>query len=328
MFKFRFVRLVVLALAVLLCVVGCASRNILSQAQPLRVGTNPWTGYSGHYVAWGKGLYDRAGVKVQDVPLPSDTEEIAAFLAGKLDLAWLTSGNAMQIYAKDPSSQIVFLVDYSNGADGVVARNIKNSTDLKGKTIAREDVLFEKVLLRAFLKQNGLTEKDVTIKNLTAPEAAKAFIAKQVDVAVTFEPSLTKAAKEGGGEIIFTTENTNLIADVIIARQGLLRDRQADCLAYLKAIDPAIKLVKANDAEALKIIGQRLSTTPDAVKDQLKGITLFDIDGNKSIAFTVEHPRNLIGHLELTVQAAQDFNVLSPSVKTKSVYDDTLVNSL
>lgn len=160
MFKFRFIRLVVLALAVSLFAAACASRNLSSQSQPLRVGTIPWAGYSGHYVAWSKGLYDRAGIKVQEVALPSITDEVAAFLAGKIDLAWIPSGSAMDIYAKDPSSRIIFLVDYSNGSDGIVGRNMKNSADLKGKAIAREDVLFEKVLLRAFLKQNGLTEKD------------------------------------------------------------------------------------------------------------------------------------------------------------------------
>jgi NitT/TauT family transport system substrate-binding protein len=76
----------------------------------------------------------------------------------------------------------------SDGSDGIIGRNIKSPADVKGKTIGRENVLFEQVLLRAYLQKGGLAEKDVTIKDIPAPDAASAFAAKRVDVAVTFEP--------------------------------------------------------------------------------------------------------------------------------------------
>ena len=81
---------------------------------------------------------------------------------------------------KDPTIRIIYVVDYSNGSDGIIGRDINSPADLKGKTVGRENLLFEKVLLRAYLEKGGLTEADIVIKDLTAADAATAFAAKRV----------------------------------------------------------------------------------------------------------------------------------------------------
>jgi NitT/TauT family transport system substrate-binding protein len=208
-----------------------------TSSQPLTSATINWIGHAGHYVALKKNFFTEAGVKVNDVFYGSPSEMLTGFLSGRADVAWLTNGDTIQAAEKDPTVKIIYLVDYSNGADGIIGRNIKSPKDLKGKTIARENVLFEKVLLQSYLSKAGLTEKDVTIKDLLAGDAATAFAAKKVDAAVTFEPYLSKAAKEGGGELLFSTKGTNIIADVIAVRANLIQTRKADLQAYLKAVD-------------------------------------------------------------------------------------------
>lgn len=335
MFKVRSIWWIILACIASLWVIACSPQSGSNsntaqspQSQPLAVGTNPWIGYSGHHVALKKGFYQQAGLTIQDQLFQSDTEQITAFLAGKLDLAWLTTGAAMQIAAKEPTSRIIFLVDYSNGSDGILGRNIKTPADVKGKTIARENILFQKVLLRAFLEKGGLTEKDLTIRDMTAADGAVAFSAKRIDGAVTYEPFLTKAAKEGGGEVIFSTKGTNLVADVIVARQSVLANRRNDLLTYLKASDQGIKLLKAGDATAMQAAADRLGIKPEEVREQLAGVTLFDIEGNKSIGFNAENPSNGIKNFELTAKAAYDFKLVSQPIEVKNTYDDSLVKSL
>lgn len=329
MFKSRFIQLLTLGFVAFVLSVGFVSLSSFLAPKSLTVGTNPWIGLSGHHVTLQKGFYQQAGLTIQDQFFQSDSEEMAAFIAGKLDLAWLTTGAAMQIVAKEPSSRIIFLVDYSNGSDGILGRNIKTPADVKGKTIAREDILFEKVLLRAYLEKGGLTEKDVVIQDAASAEAAaKAFTEKQVDVAVTYEPFLTEATKEGKGEIIFDTKNTNLIGDAIVVRQSLINAHSSTLRTYLRAADKGVKLIKAGDPQALKIIADRLKLPSEAaVKEQLTGVTLFDLDENKTIVFTQEHPRNLIGHLLLMARTAYDFKVVSQPPKVQDLYDDALVKS-
>ena len=294
---------------------------------PLVSGTNNWVGYSGHHVAVGKKFFAEQGLNVQDQFFQSNTEEITAFLSGKMDLAWLTSGDAIQMAAKDPTIKMIYLVDYSNGSDGILGRGVKSASDTKGKTVGRENVLFERILLQAYLQKAGLTEQDVTIKDLASADAASAFAAKQVDIAVTYEPYLTNAAKQGGGEVIFSTKDTNLIADVVVVKDSLIKSRKADLQAYFKAVDKAVKLLTTGDAEALKISGAKLGVSADEVKQQLLGAKLFNLDDNKAFAFDKNSPKSLIGNLELTAKGAFDFKVVSQPLKVEALYDDSIVKA-
>ena len=90
---------------------------------------------------------------------------ITGFLAGRVDVTWVTSGDAIEMIYKDPTIRMIYVVDYSNGSDGMIGRGINSPQNLKGKTIGRENLLFENVLLRAYLEKGGLTEKDVVLKD-------------------------------------------------------------------------------------------------------------------------------------------------------------------
>ncbi len=302
-----------------------APTSTVPSSSPLISGTNSWVGYSGHYVATKKGLFAEEGLNVQDKFFPASTEEITALLAGKLDIAWLTSGDTIQVVDKDPTLKVIYLVDYSNGADGILARNVATPKEAKGKVLARENLLFEKVLLQAYLKQGGLTESDLKVRDMPAPDAGTAFATKKVDMAVTFEPFLTKNAKLGGGKVVFSTKDTNLIADVIVVRDKLIQTRKKDLQAYLRAVDKAVKLVNASDPEALKISAEKMNVKVEEVKEQLTGVKLFDLEANKSMGFQKGNPKSLIGNLELTAKAAADFKLVSKPIKIESLYDDSII---
>lgn len=329
------VRFFGLAIVSLVLTIACtqqpntnSSNTNSPQSQPLVSATNNWVGYSGHHVAVAKNFFSEQGLKVQDLFFQSASEEITAFLAGKVDLGWVTSGDAIQMIAKDPSIKIIYLVDYSNGSDGILGRGIKSPQSVKGKTVGRENVLFERVLLQAYLQKAGLSEKDVTIKDLAAADAAAAFAAKNVDIAVTYEPYLSKAAKQGAGEVIFSTKDTNLIADVVVARDSLIKSRKADLQAYFRAVDKAVNLLNAGDAEGLKVSGAKLGIKGDEVKEQLLGAKLFDLKGNKSIAFNKDNPNSLIGNLELTAKGAYEFKIVSQPLNVQNLYDASIVQSM
>jgi NitT/TauT family transport system substrate-binding protein len=299
-----------------------------SSTAPLVSGVNPWPGYAGHYVALSKDLFKAQGVPVQEVFFQSASESITGFLAGKVDIAWLTSGDAIQTIEKDPTIRIIYVVDYSNGSDGIIGRGIKSPADLKGKTIARENILFENVLLRAYLAKGGLTEKDVVLKDMTAGDAAAAFAAQRVDAAVSYEPWLTKAAKDGGGNVIFSTKDTNLISDVIATRQKVIETRKTDLQAYLKAIDQGVKLVNAGDAEAIKITAQKMGISEAEAKEQIAGVKIFDIDMNKKLGFNLSDPNNVLKNFDLTLKTGAEMKVISDSLKSEALYDDSIVKSL
>jgi NitT/TauT family transport system substrate-binding protein len=315
-----------LSLVTLGLAVACTQQPNASLSAPIVSGDISWVGYSGNYVANKKGFFAQEGLDIQDKTFANTSDEVTALLAGKLEIAWLTSGDAIQVIEKDPSLKVIYLVDYSNGADGIIGRDITAPKDAKGKSIARENVLFEKVLLQAYLKQGGLTEKDLKVQDIPASDAGTAFAAKKVDMAVTFEPFLTKNAKIGGGKVVFSTKDTNLIADVIVVKDKLIQKRKKDLQAYLRAVDKAVKLINAGDLEAIKISAEKMGVTSAEVKEQLTGVKVFDLDGNKSIGFNKSNPKNLIANLELMAKAAEEFKVITKPMKLESLYDDSIVS--
>jgi NitT/TauT family transport system substrate-binding protein len=304
------------------------SCSAASQSRKLLSGSNPWPGYSGHYTALGKGLFKAEGVDVEEVFFQSASETNVAFLAGRTDVSLATSADAIEMRQKDPTIKIIYVVDYSDGSDGIIGRGIKSPQDMKGKSVARENLLFENVLLRAYLEKGGLTEKDVNIKDLSAADAATAFAAKQVDVAVSYEPWMTKAAKEGGGEVLFTTKGTNLIADVIVTRQKTIETRKEDLSAYLRALSKGVELVRAGNAEAIALTAGKLNVSKEEAKEQMSGVKIMDINDNKTMTFNPTHPTNVLKNFELTMQTAVDTKLIEQPMAIDSLYDASLVMAL
>jgi NitT/TauT family transport system substrate-binding protein len=299
-----------------------------SPSRKLTSGVNPWPGYAGHYAALGKGLFKAEGLEVEEVFFQSASESITAFLAGRLDVSMTTSGDAIEMTHKDPTIRMIYVVDYSDGSDGIIGRGIKSPKDLKGKTLARENLLFENVLLRAYLAKGGLTEKDIVIKDLSAADAASAFAAKQVEVAVSYEPWMTKAAKEGGGEVIFTTKDTNLIADVVVTRQKMIETRRDDLLAYLRALSQGAQLANSGDAAAIELTAGKLNVSKEETKEQMSGVKILDINDNKTMAFNPSNPNNVMKNFELTLQTAVDMKLIEKPLDIKALYDNSLVMAL
>jgi NitT/TauT family transport system substrate-binding protein len=134
--------------------------------------------------------------------------------------------------------------------------------------------------------------------------------------------------REARGEVIFSTKGTNLISDVIVTRQKVIENRKKELQGYLRAVDKAVKLVNAGDAEAIKIVADKLGAKSEEAKEQLAGVTVFDLAGNKSTGFNLSNANNMMGNLELTTKTAVETKMIPKPIETKSLYDDSIINSL
>lgn len=299
-----------------------------SSGQTLTVGVPPWPGFAAQYVATDLNLFKAEGVEVKEVFFPTQSDPNTALLANKVDLALTGVPDLIPLAQRDPSTKLLMLFDYSNGSDGIIGRNINQPSDLKGKTVARENLLFEVLLLRRYLEQGGLTEKDIKIVDTSAANAAASFAAKKVDVAVTYDPWMTKAAQQGGGKILFTSKGTNIIPDGLIAKEKVIQAKKSEILAYIRAIDKAVKLVEQKDEKAIAIVAKRLNVTPAEAVEQVGGVELFGIEDNKTIVFNPQHPRNIFDSLKFAAQTAKDINLTPTVVDVNKIYDDSLIKSL
>lgn len=309
--------------------VACSSHQATAPiTKTLNIGSSPWPGFAAHYVATAKDFFKAEGIDVKETYFSVGADVNTALLAGRIDLALTGIPDLITTASREPSLRLMMLSDYSNGADGILGHNITKPEDLKGKKVARENQFLELLFLRKYLEKGGLTEKDITIIETTAADAAAAFVGKKVDVAVTYEPWLTKAAKAGEGEIIFTSKNTNIIPGGLVTREKVIQEQRNENIAYMRAIDKAVKFTRENPEETAKIVGKKLGIPPEEVPNQLNGVKMFNIEENKTMVFNPKHPMNVFDSLKFATKVAQELKVISTPVDPDTLYDDSILKDL
>lgn len=326
-----------LLLAVVTCVllIACNGQQPTAEnapsspsTQPLVVASSPWPGFAGHYVAVAKDFFKDEGVTVKDEYLQVATDVNTALLAGRLDLAWSGVPDLVPMASRDPSLRLIMVSDYSNGADGILARNVAKPEDLKGKEIAWENLPLQVLLLQKYLESGGLTQQDVKLLNITSADAATAFASKKVDVAVTYEPWLTKAAQEGNGQIIFTSKDSNIIPDGLVAKSTVIESRKADIEAYLRAVDKGVQFIRENPDEAHQIIAERLGVKLDEISPMLETIRLFSVAENKDVIFNTSDPMNVMDSLAFAAKTSETVKLINSPIDSTKLYDDSLIKGL
>jgi NitT/TauT family transport system substrate-binding protein len=89
-----------------------------------------------------------------------------------------------------------------------------------------------------------------------------------------------------------------------------------------------VRLVKAGDAEALTLSAGKLNVSKEETQEQLKGIKIFDLNENKTMALNASNPLNVFKNLELTLQTAIDMKLIEKPLPIEALYDDSLVKAL
>jgi NitT/TauT family transport system substrate-binding protein len=262
-------------------------------AKPFVVGYNQWIGYVGLFMALDKGYFKAVGLDVQPKQFNGPADGVVPLIAGQLDADMTTADTIILLEAQATGNPVtnVYVIDTSDGADGVVAlKQFKSVKDLKGKTVAATIGQCNELLLLNALSQAGMTEKDVDVTNMDADTAGAAVLAGKVDAAVTWEPWLSKA-EANGATIIYTSHQAkNLIMDTIAVAQKTLRSRPADVRAYLAAYSKGVEYALAHPDEAAAVAGKYLGSSPADTKHMLTKVILYGPAANKKLIGTPAAP--------------------------------------
>ena len=264
-------------------------------SRPLVVGINTWAGHAPGIV-FNNGMDPNAGsqyktkhgMDVKFVLLEDPSAKFAAFRTGQIDIMWNTVDNwareASMLALENKAGKSIILQDWSRGGDGIVAlSSIRSVEDLKGKKIACTQFTPSHFLLLYLLAQSGLSpedrnaiEKNIMFTN-DAPAAAAAFIAKQVDAAVTWEPDLSGAVNARGSEahvLVSTQAATNIIADTLCARQELIDQAPETVRDFVHGWLDGIEMIKNNPNGSYEVVGKALKLDNETVSGMLSGLKL------------------------------------------------------
>jgi len=315
---------------VVVCIAGCGKEENSNTAEkePLKVTLPTWTGYGPLFLAKEKGLFAKHGVNVELSIIEGLAERKQALAGGQVDGMATALDVQVSLAAAGIPMQIVWLLDDSYGGDGIIVKNgIKEITDLKGKKIAFEHGSTSHLLLLTALQQAGLTDQDVEMVQMSAGDAGAAFVAGQVDAAVTWEPWLTKASNADGKVLISTKDLPGIIVDTVGFKKDVIEKRPDDIKAFVAALAEAMEYWQEHEDESNQVMAKGLKIELDEFTATISGLKFFSAEDNKSRFGTDQD-----GPIYQSVKNAIDFyleqKVIDSAPAPEEVLNPTFVSEL
>ncbi|MCS6913953.1 MAG: OmpA family protein [Myxococcales bacterium] len=229
-------------------------------------------------------LFRKAGLDVEVRLIRGSKERLKAFDEGSVQVMLLTLdylANLVPLYRDKGSNLKSFLlVDWSRGNVGIVARPEFTSIEsLKRARIATTRNTPTHYFLLSLLDKSNLRPEEIdTIKqNLIfatkTPQAGEMFQRGEVDAVAIWEPHLSQAAAAGGGRVLVTTATaTNLIADVLFAREAWIQKHEKDLPLLLSAYFDAVREMGRDPRRAIELAARAFEQKPEEIAATLKKI--------------------------------------------------------
>ncbi|HEX6012651.1 MAG TPA: ABC transporter substrate-binding protein [Geminicoccaceae bacterium] len=253
-------------------------------ATVVAIGMSGWTGFAPLTLAKEAGIFERNGLDVTIKKIPQKDRHLA-IASGDIQCAATTVETWIVWNANGVATKQLFQLDKSHGADGMAVRNdIGSIADLKGKTVAASAPGTAPYFTLAwFLKENGLTVKDVSVVNLEPAAAAQAFIAGQGDAAMTYEPYLSAVrAKPEAGKIIATTLDYPMVMDTFGCTPAFIEEHPEAAQALAESYFEALEMIGREQEKAYGIMGADVNQTAEQFAASAKYLRWQDREANRA----------------------------------------------
>ena len=247
-----------------------------------------WIGYAPLHLAVEMGFFEEEGVDVKISVIESAGDQRSALASGQVQGSASTLDTIVMSQSIGIDVTQVLALDYSNGGDGVVSLKEYNSlADLKGKNVAIDTTGGASLFwFNYMLKDQGLTMDDFNITNMGAGDAGTAFVAGQVDAAVTWEPWLTNAQNTDFGKVLYSSADyPGVIVDTVCLSKDYVENYPDSVKGIANGWYKALAYIQSNPDESYKIMADAMGQSVEdflavlpAVKfyDQTENVDYFD----------------------------------------------------
>ncbi|MAS93277.1 MAG: ABC transporter [Verrucomicrobiales bacterium] len=232
-------------------------------AEKVSVSFFSWPGYGFWFIAKEKGLAPDLELDLQIIEDPY--ESFGQLAAGKLDV---TSSTVEYGPIAADSGVPVKLVTYTNLSYGtdrlIMSEDIKEASDLKGKTVAVLEGGLTQIFMGIWLEDNGVKFDEVEYANLIMDDAVAAMVSGKVAGGEFWEPFGTVVLDSLKGTHVVATSiepywlKTGLLADGMYMSDKFMENPEL-AAKTMKAYWDAVAWWKENPEEGNKIIAEGLS---------------------------------------------------------------------
>jgi NitT/TauT family transport system substrate-binding protein len=279
-------RMSVGALAFLILGLSCGEPS----PGPLRIGYSPFPGHGFLSLAEQKGFFREEGVAVELREFSSFSAAVHAYEADRLDALASSVSGLLQIAQRMRTVRGIALLAYSEGAEGLIAQpEITTLQALRGKRIGLSLWGVGGYLWARLRERSGLRDEDLVLLNLSPQDGQRAFLRREIDAWLTFEPWLTLTLRQTRANLLFTSrELPGEIADVFSVQERVLRQRREDVRRVLRAYFRAVAYGRAHPEETTRFFAERAHSSIEEATAMLEHIRFLDREENRRALGTPE----------------------------------------
>lgn len=250
------------------------------------LGQASWIGYAPLYLADKKGFFDDHGADVDVQFFESKTDSKSALAAGRIQGMSTTVDTHVMSAASGMDISIVLALDTSDGGDGLSAlKDIPDIPSLKGHSVALDTSGGASYFwFQYLLQQEGMTLDDVQVVNMSSGDAGAAFVAGEVDAAVTWEPWLSKAKETDNGSVLIdSSETPGIIVDALAMDKDFAAEYPGTVKAIVEGWYDALAYMESDPDDAYKIMMEYTGDeTPEDLQASMAEVKFYDKEGNAS----------------------------------------------
>ncbi len=267
-----------------------------AKTETIRVGFATWAGAGPLYVAKKRRFFREEGLKVELLKVEDIDLRMAALATGQVDVVVASVDSlARHLSRGGQGFRCIFALDDSRGGDGLLAhRDIKSLAQLEGRRVAFDRGSVSQFYLNVLLGEAGLSESSLSVVDLDPAAAGRAFIAGEVDAAVTWEPWLSKGSSSEIGHVLRdSSQNPGLITNVVLTRSSVLTRREKALKALYRGWSRAVDYVKENPKAARQIMAKGLGgwmANQRVMAEVLDGLVFYDAAMNADYFGSADRP--------------------------------------
>ena len=280
-------------LSIGILITGCSSVKTSStagttestnSALPKEIRVGYFQSPNGELLAKGEKLLEKQfpGVTIKYVQFDIGRDVNTAMASGSIDIATIGTPPGTTGIVNDLPYKIYYLHDIIGASEALVAKNtsgINSIADLKGKKIATPFGSTSHFSLLSALKQNNISENDVTILDMSAPDIIAAWTRGEIDGTYVWQPAQAQLLADGG-KVILTSEDVAK-KGAITGEFGIVSNDFASkypdvVKAYIDILDEATKSYKTQTDDVIKTLSSELGVSVDATKEVMNQITVLD----------------------------------------------------
>lgn len=246
-----------------------------------------WPGYAYFDLAEQRGLARQQGLALATVNLDDPQQMVPAFSRGELELAQVTTLEALQICQRAPARcpVVLLVLNESRGADQLLVRpGTVDLAALRGQRIGVTGSSLGPFLVSQALATVGMTLADVELVPAELPKLDGMLRRDAVAAIASFPPYSTYLTRLGLATVLFDSSRLpGQILDVLVAERGFALRHRQELAALLRTWQAAHDGARADPEAARTLMAKRLKLSARQFADAEQGIAYLPLSEQQEL---------------------------------------------